>query len=106
MEKGFYSYNDDQLEAVDTLANLTDGAYNMPAYVSLDTAEQEQYNSYATDLDTYAKGMILKFILGDEPMSNYQAFLDTCVEMGLNEMTEIYQTAYDRGQAALSEKDA
>lgn len=106
MEKGFYSYNDDQLEAVDTLANLTDGAYNMPAYVSLDTAEQEQYNSYATDLDTYAKGMILKFILGDEPMSNYQAFLDTCVEMGLNEMTEIYQTAYDRGQTALSEKDA
>ena len=32
MEKGFYSYDDDQLEAVDTLASLTDGAYNLPSY--------------------------------------------------------------------------
>ena len=106
MEKGFYSYNDDQLEAVDTLASLTDGANNLPAYVSLDNAEQDRYNSIATDLDTYAKGMILKFILGDEPMSNYQSFLDTCMDMGLQQMTEIYQGAYDRGQAALAELDA
>ena len=106
MEKGFYSYNDDQLEAVDTLASLTDGANNLPAYVSLDNAEQDRYNSVATDLDTYAKGMILKFILGDEPMSNYQSFLDTCMDMGLQQMTEIYQGAYDRGQAALTELDA
>ena len=106
MEKGFYSYNDDQLEAVDTLASLTDGANNMPAYVSLDNAEQDRYNSVATDLDTYAKGMILKFILGDEPMSNYQAFLDTCMDMGLQQMTDIYQDAYDRGQAALAELNA
>lgn len=106
MEKGFYSYNDDQLEAVDTLASLTDGANNMPAYVSLDNAEQDRYNSVATDLDTYAKGMILKFILGDEPMSNYQAFLDTCMDMGLQQMTDIYQGAYDRGQAALAELNA
>lgn len=106
MEKGFYSYNDDQLEAVDTLASLTDGANNLPAYVSLNNAEQDRYNSIATDLDTYAKGMILKFILGDEPMSNYQSFLDTCMDMGLQQMTEIYQGAYDRGQAALTELDA
>lgn len=105
MEKGFYSYNDDQLEAVDTLASLTDGANNLPAYVSLNNVEQDRYNSVATDLDTYAKGMILKFILGDEPMSNYQSFLDTCMDMGLQQMTEIYQGAYDRGQAALAELD-
>ena len=106
MEKGFYSYNDDQLEAVDTLASLTDGANNLPAYVSLNNAEQDRYNSIATDLDTYAKGMILKFILGDEPMSNYQSFLDTCMDMGLQQMTEIYQGAYDRGQTALAELNA
>ena len=106
MEKGFYSYDDDQLEAVDTLASLTDGAYNLPSYVSLENDEQEKYNTYAADLDTYAKGMILKFILGDELMSNYQAFLDTCVSMGLDEMTAIYQGAYDRAEAALAEMDA
>lgn len=67
--------------------------------MSLENDEQEKYN-------TYAKGMILKFILGDEPMSNYQAFLDTCVDMGLDEMTAIYQGAYDRAEAALSEEAA
>ena len=74
--------------------------------MSLENDQQEKYNTYAADLDTYAKGMILKFILGDEPMSNYQAFLDTCVDMGLDEMTAIYQGAYDRGEAALSEEAA
>ena len=74
--------------------------------MSLENDEQEKYNTYAADLDTYAKGMILKFILGDEPMSNYQAFLDICVDMGLDEMTAIYQGAYDRAGAALSEEAA
>ncbi len=102
MEKGFYSYNDDQLEAVDTLANLTDGAYNMPKYVSLSAEEQEEYNSFSTELDTYTEGMILKFILGDEPMDNYDSFLDTCKGMGLDRMIELYQSAYDRAQEALN----
>lgn len=102
MEKGFYSYNDDQLAAVDTLASLTDGAYNMPKYVMLDTEEQEEYAGISTDLDTYAKSMILKFILGDEPMDNYDEFLKTCKDMGLDRMTELYQGAYDRAQEALN----
>lgn len=101
MEKGFYAYNDDMLEAVDTLADLTDGAYNLPKYATLTAEEQEQYTSYAADFETYAKAMVLKFILGDEPMSNYDAFLDTCMDMGLQEMTDLYQAAYDRGQEAL-----
>ena len=47
--------------------------------------------------------MILKFILGDEPMSNYDTFLSTCMDMGLQEMTDLYQAAYDRGQEALND---
>ena len=103
MEKGFYSYNDDQLAAVDTLANLTDGANAMPAYVSLTTDEQSEYNSYATDLETYANSMVLKFILGDESLDNYDAFVDQLFEMGLQEMTDLYQEAYDRAMVALAE---
>lgn len=102
MEKGFYSYNDDQLEAVDTLASLTDGAWNLPRYVMLSNEEQEEYNSMATELETYAEGMILKFILGDEPLDNYDAFAKQCNDMGLDRMTELYQTAYDRSQEELN----
>lgn len=102
MSKGFYSYNDDMLAAVETLSVLTDGAWNMPKYATLSTDETEEYVSYSTDLETYAEGMLLKFVLGDEPMENYDAFLDTCMEMGLDRMTELYQDAYDRGADMLA----
>ena len=100
MAKGFYAYNDDIKAAVDTFSVLTDGAYNMPKYATLNAEEQEEYTSIATDFETYAEGMILKFILGDEPMSNYDAFLAECENMGIDRMTELYQQAYDRGEAA------
>lgn len=103
MEKGFYSYDENQLEAVDTFANMgDDDSWTMPAYVSLTIDEQLEYNSYATDLETYTEGMILKFVMGDEPMENYDAFLQQCYDMGLQEMLDLYQVAYDRSQEALN----
>jgi putative aldouronate transport system substrate-binding protein len=103
MEKGYYSYNEDMLAAVDTLSDLTDGAYNMPNYVSLTTDEQTEYNSYATDFETYADAEVLKFILGDRPISEVDDFVATLYTMGLQEMTDLYQNAYDRAQEALAE---
>ncbi len=103
MEKEFYSYDDEQLAAVDTFASMGDSSeWSMPAYVSLTIDEQIEYNTYATDLETYTEGMILKFVMGDEPMSNYDAFLETCYDMGLQEMLDLYQDAYDRCQEALN----
>lgn len=102
IEKEFYAANDDIKEAMHTFDNLTDGAYSMPRYVTLNAEETEEYNSMATELETYAEGMLLKFILGDEPMSNYDAFLEQCRSMGLDRMTELYQQAYDRAQEALN----
>lgn len=103
MEKGFYSYDENQLAAVDTFATMNaDDAWTLPTYVSLTIEETLEYNSYATDLETYTEGMILKFIMGDEPMDNYDAFLQTCYDMGLQEMLDLYQVAYDRAQEALN----
>lgn len=103
MEKGFYSYTPDQLEAVNILADLTDGAYALPRYVTLTTDETIEYNSYATDMETYADAEILKFIMGDRSLDDVDAFVDTLYDMGLQEMTDLYQTAYDRAQVALDE---
>ena len=103
MEKGFYSYDENQLAAVDTFATMgDDDSWSMPAYVSLTIEEQLEYNTYATDLETYTEGMILKFIMGDEPMENYDAFLQQCYDMGMQEMLDLYQIAYDRSQEALN----
>lgn len=103
MEKEFYSYDDEQLAAVDTFASMGDSdEWSMPSYVSLTIDEQIEYNTYATDLETYTEGMILKFVMGDEPMENYDAFIEQCYAMGLQEMLDLYQVAYDRAQEALN----
>ncbi len=101
MEKGFYSYDEEQLNAVDVFSSLTDGAYNLPAYVSLTTEEQLAYNEIATDLDTYASTQILNFIMGDTPISEFDTFVNTLYDMGLQDMIDIYQGAYDRAHAKL-----
>ncbi len=93
------------LSALDTFANLSDGANNLPAYVSLTTEEQLEYNSYATDLETYASTEVMRFIIGERDLSTYDDFLETLYTMGLQEMTDIYQTAYDRAQEKLAALD-
>ncbi len=102
IEKEYYDAKPGVLDAMNTFDTQTDGAYSMPRYVTLDSEAQEEYLSMATELETYAEGMILKFIIGDEPMENYDAFLQQCKDMGLDRMTELYQAAYDRAQEALN----
>lgn len=96
MEKGFYDFTEEQLEAVDVLANLTDGAYNIDKGVSLTLDEQTEYASISNEMATYADSEILKFIMGDRDLATYDDFLADVQSMGLDRMTEIEQAAYDR----------
>lgn len=67
-------------------------------YGSLTTEEAETYNTYASDLETYAGTELLKFILNEAELTeeSWTAFLATLESMHADEMTEIKQTAYDR----------
>ena len=103
MTKSHYNYRDEQLEAYDLYQTLTDGAYNLPNYVStsLTVDEQEEYVSYSTDLETYAEETVLQFITGQKSLDEYDEFVETLHDMGLTRMTEIYQEVYDRCQEKL-----
>ena len=48
------------------------------------------------DLDTYVKEMILKFIVGAEPLSNYDDFIETQKALGVEDLIAVNQAAYDR----------
>ena len=95
MEKGFYDPKPGQLEALDTLSELTDGAWIIDRGVQIPLELQTEYASLTTEMSTYADGEILKFILGDRDLSTYDDFLSTVESMGLDRMTEIQQIAYD-----------
>ena len=95
MEKGFYDPRPGQLEALETLSELTDGAWIIDRGVQIPLELQTENASISTEMSTYADGEILKFILGDRSLDTYDDFLATVESMGLDRLTEIQQIAYD-----------
>ncbi len=67
-------------------------------YGELTTEEAEDYNTYATDLETYASETLLKYILNEEELTedSWETFLATLTSMGAETMVELKQQAYDR----------
>jgi putative aldouronate transport system substrate-binding protein len=53
-------------------------------------------SNIATDIKTYSEEMITKFIMGVEPMGNFESFTANLENMGVNDAVAIYQAAYDR----------
>jgi len=67
--------------------------------------DDEQYvidNKYA-DIDKYVLEMEAKFIRGAADIdSEWDAYVSNCEKMGINEVLEVYQAAYDRWNTALA----
>ena len=58
--------------------------------------ESEEIISLQSDIDTYSSEMILKFIKGDEPLENYDNFVEQLKKMGAERYLEILQNAVNR----------
>ncbi|MCM1026987.1 MAG: extracellular solute-binding protein [Roseburia sp.] len=64
--------------------------------VTMSTQEAEEYNQIMTDINTYVDEFKLKFILGSEPLDNFDSFRDNIRKMNIERALEIQQAAYDR----------
>lgn len=58
--------------------------------------EQTRYSDINSQLNTYISEMALKFVTGDEPLDNFDKFVEQLDAYGLQELLEIEQNAYDR----------
>lgn len=85
-----------QLEAPDIWMTNKDNTWGCPTTLTMTTDEAEEYNSMAGDITTYAQENFLRYIIGDLPIAELQNFVDTCVEMGLEDCLNIQQNALDR----------
>lgn len=63
-------------------------------------AEQEVLNQYVSDLESFVDEMQAKFIIGVEPLSRLSAYMTELKRYGLDEVTAVYQAAYDRWRAS------
>lgn len=72
-----------------------DGSYRLPN-LQFTEEENSRLTAIMTDFDTYANEMVYNFIMGQEPLENFDQYIEGCKGMGIEEAISIYQAAYDR----------
>jgi putative aldouronate transport system substrate-binding protein len=75
-----------------------DGSYRMPP-IALTPEENTRRAEIMANVNTYASEMILKFIIGTEPLSNFNNYLNQINSYGFQEAIKLTQAAYDRYMA-------
>lgn len=65
--------------------------FDMPTLSPTDSS----YGRLSTDISSYAEEMMLKFITGEEPLSNWDTYLQTLSSRGYDQLKEIMQKEYD-----------
>lgn len=90
----------EQLEALDIWTTYTDNAreHMLPPITPL-SEEAEELSSLNAEVSTYVEEMITKFVNGAEPLSNYDAFVQTLKSMGADRIVELNQAALNRYNA-------
>lgn len=85
----------EQLKSAEVWAKA-DPALNIPSYMQFSTEESSNLSNIMNEVNTFKSEMVLKFILGAEPMSKYDDFVKKIKSMNIDEAVKIYQGAYDR----------
>ncbi|NTV91198.1 MAG: ABC transporter substrate-binding protein, partial [Clostridiales bacterium] len=78
-------------------ANM-DYAWIMPP-VTITSDEGAEQSGIMGDINTYISEMIIKFIMGAEPLSKYDEFVNRVKEMNIDKVIQIQQAALDRYMA-------
>ena len=68
--------------------------------IYLSNDELNKINLILNDINTYVTQMEAKFITGNEPMDNWDKYIETLNKMKLNELEIVYQNAYNRWNSA------
>ena len=73
-----------------------DSAGVLPEAVTLNSAEKEVYGDLYSEISSYVEEMTVRFIMGLEPLTNYDAFVQQLQTLGVADAIASYQSAYDR----------
>ncbi|NQX64234.1 extracellular solute-binding protein [Paenibacillus qinlingensis] len=84
-------------EQADAMATWIDADHSKQLPGSLLNAdEQAKFTTIMTDLNTYKNEMNNKFIMGSEPLSKFDEYIQTLNKLKIQEAIKLNQDAYDR----------
>ena len=84
------------LECEEVMLEGTLPYHNPAMWVSFNEDEQVIIDEKLLAIQTYTKEMMTKFLLGQEPMSKYDDFVAQLKSMGVDDLIQVYTSAYDR----------
>ena len=84
------------LESEAMLREHTLPYYPVTMWLDFSDEEQDVIDMYSSGIRTYTEQMLIKFILGQEPLSNFDSFRVTIEEMGVEDLLKTYESAYNR----------
>ena len=82
--------------AVKTWRNNEGDKSRVPTTLAPSIEDSTEYGRILTDLNSYSQEMMLKFIVGETPFSEYDNYLAELEKRGLSRLLEILQNSYDR----------
>lgn len=96
-DRQFGAYSEANIAAMELWTETSDDLYTLPSQVELTYEESQEYSDIWSDLSTYANTEIFKFVMGEYNFdSDWENFISTLKDMGVEDAVEIYQGAYDR----------
>lgn len=90
----YYQF-DQQKKALDIWGANNDFAHKVPQ-VTLTADESKEYSAIMNEITTYMDEMIAKFIMGNEPMENWDTYVSTIKDMKIDRASEIKMAAIER----------
>lgn len=94
-----YSYTEAMLAADDYINHASTGQYDFPlgAENRISSEDSVTAANLASDINTYISETVLSWIHGEAELTedSWQAYIDNCYAMGMQDILDIYQAAYD-----------
>jgi putative aldouronate transport system substrate-binding protein len=88
--------SDEEWSFYDLWGNAGKGDWVMPGRITLTAEEGAEYSRLYNDINTYITETAPLFIMGDKPLSEYDAFVAQLKSMNIERCIEIQQGALDR----------
>ncbi len=76
-----------------------DFSLTFPSVIVLSVDEQKAAAPQLDEIGEYIEDMTRKFITGEEPLTNFDTYMNQLQKMGIEDLIAAYQTAYDRYSA-------
>lgn len=92
----FVTLSDEALNASSVWDENFEDKTSLPTMLSISSEESARYSSIMGDIETYINEMVVNFIIGNEPLSKFDAFRQTIIDLGIDDAIQIKQNALER----------